>query len=177
MGNHGGPWGTVGDRGNQLEPAGTLESQPGVLDDGMQNSALGCMISRLYQCFSFVARLLSPRNDLTPTTGRSRGDARRRKRGATECARESCLVAAAGAAMLPAALPFLGRYGRLRPYFHARIPRTYGGSTAVAPSARTPVFYGRSRVKLRPYLKKFFAGRTGPRKTAAYGRAPAAHYS
>ena len=68
--------------------------------------------------------------------------------------------------MLPAALPFLGRYGRLRPYFHARIPRTYGGSTAVAPSARTPVFYGRSRVKLRPYLKNFFAGRTGPRKTA-----------
>ena len=62
----GGPWGTVGDRGNQLEPAGTLESQPGVLDDGMQNSALGCMISRLYQCFSFVAREFSPRNDLTP---------------------------------------------------------------------------------------------------------------
>ena len=79
--------------------------------------------------------------------------------------------------MLPAALPFLGRYGRLRPYFHARIPRTYGGSTAVAPSARTPVFYGRSRVKLRPYLKNFLAGRTGPRKTAAYGRARAAHYS
>ena len=66
MGNHGGPWGTVGDRGNQLEPAGTLESQPGVLDDGMQNSALGCMISRLYQCFSFVAREFRPRNDQTP---------------------------------------------------------------------------------------------------------------
>ena len=66
MGNHGGPWGTVGDRGNQLEPAGTLESQPGVLDDGMQNSALGCMISRLYQCFSFVAREFCPRNDQTP---------------------------------------------------------------------------------------------------------------
>ena len=56
----------MGDRGNQLEPAGTLESQPGVLDDGMQNSALGCMISRLYQCFSFVAREFSPRNDQTP---------------------------------------------------------------------------------------------------------------
>ena len=66
MGDHGGPWGTMGDRGNQLEPAGTLESQPGVLDDGMQNSALGCMISRLYQCFSFVAREFSPRNDQTP---------------------------------------------------------------------------------------------------------------
>ena len=68
MGNHGEPWGTVGDRGNQLEPAGTLESQPGVLDDGMQNSALGCMISRLYQCFSFVAREFRPCNDLTPTS-------------------------------------------------------------------------------------------------------------
>ena len=68
--------------------------------------------------------------------------------------------------MLPAALPFLGRYGRLRPYFHARIPRTYGGSTAVAPSARTPVFYGRSRVKLRPYLKNFFAGRIRPAKNS-----------
>ena len=66
MGDRGGPWGAVGDRGNQLEPAGTLESQPGVLDDGMQNSALGCMISRLYQCFSFVARAFSPRNDLAP---------------------------------------------------------------------------------------------------------------
>ena len=76
MGNHGGPWGTVGDRGNQLEPAGTLESQPGVLDDGMQNSALGCMISRLYQCFSFVARLLSPRNDLTPSVRERRDGVR-----------------------------------------------------------------------------------------------------
>ena len=69
MGDRGGPWGAVGDRGNQLEPAGTLESQPGVLDDGMQNSALGCMISRLYQCFSFVAREFSPRNDQTPKVG------------------------------------------------------------------------------------------------------------
>ena len=57
MGDRGGPWGAVGDRGNQLEPAGTLESQPGVLDDGMQNSALGCMISRLYQCFVMSKKL------------------------------------------------------------------------------------------------------------------------
>ena len=80
--------------------------------------------------------------------------------------------------MLPAALPFLGRYGRLRPYFHARIPRTY--TAAVRPWRLLLVrlfFHGRSRVKLRPYLKNFFADRTGPRKTAAYGRAPAAHYS
>ena len=78
---------------------------------------------------------------------------------------------------MPAALPFLGK---VRPYtavLARASSQNLRRSTAVAPSARTPVFYGRSRVKLRPYLKNFFAGRTGPRKTAAYGRAHAAHYS